>query len=100
MQAIAKPPNDLQHRLPAHQAAAALLPVVEESRLLERNPKVLACSVSGGYQYADVPWVGPSVVVVTNGDEALAEREARRLSKLLWASRDQLKLGPADAAKP
>jgi microcystin degradation protein MlrC len=72
---------------------------VEESRRLEENPKVLACSVSGGYQYADVPQMGPSVVVVADGDLALAEREAKRLSDMLWATRDQLVLKVPDAAE-
>jgi microcystin degradation protein MlrC len=75
-----------------------LLPVVEESRRLEKNPKILACSVSGGYQYADVPNMGPSVVVVTDNDLALAEREAKRLSNMLWATRDRIVLKLPDPA--
>jgi microcystin degradation protein MlrC len=76
-----------------------LLPIVEESRKLEKNPKVLAASVSGGYQYADVPQVGPSVIVVTDNDPALAQREAQRLSDLLWQTRDKLTLNLPDAAQ-
>ena len=45
-----------------------MLPLVEEARRVEReNPKILAVSVPVGYQYADVPQMGPSVVVVTDG---------------------------------
>ena len=46
--------------------------VRDESRVYDR----LAVSVSGGYQYADVPWMGPTAIVVTNNDPDLAEREA------------------------
>ena len=79
-----------------------LAPIVRESRNLEENPKVLAVSVSGGYQYADVPWMGPSVVVVTDNDPALAQWEAQRLSDMLWNTRDKLTLKvptPAEAVK-
>jgi microcystin degradation protein MlrC len=76
-----------------------LLPIVTESKRLEGDDRILAASVAGGYQYADVEWVGPSVVVVTDGDPALAEREARRLADLVWATRDRLVLEEPDAAE-
>jgi microcystin degradation protein MlrC len=75
-------------------------PIVDESRRLEReNPKILAVSVPGGYQWGDVPAIGPSVIVVTDNDRALAEREAKRLSEMLWALRDRLVFKVPDAAK-
>ncbi|MEO7653861.1 MAG: MlrC C-terminal domain-containing protein, partial [Bryobacteraceae bacterium] len=67
-----------------------------------QNPKILGVSVPGGYQWADIPAMGPAVIVVTDNDRALAEREAKRLSDMLWAMRDQLKLNlpnPAAAVK-
>lgn len=74
-------------------------PIKEESRRLERtNPKILAASVPGGYQWSDVPAMGPSAIVVTDGDRALAEREAKRLSDMLWALRDKLVFRVPDAA--
>ncbi len=75
-----------------------LKPIVDESRRLEKNPKILACSVPGGYQYADVPYIGPSVIVVTDNDPALAKREAERLSKMLEDLRPRLKFNVPDAA--
>jgi microcystin degradation protein MlrC len=88
-QAIAKPP--MIYNIIYHQTSRApLLPIVSESKRLEQNPKILAASVPGGYQYADVPQVGPSVIVVTNNDPALARREAERLSNMLWATRTQM----------
>ena len=76
-----------------------LKPIVDEERRLEKtNPKILAVSVPAGYQYADVPWMGPSVIVVTNNDPVLAQREAERLGKMLWELRDKLVLKRPDAA--
>ena len=98
VQAVVKPPM-MYNIVYQYTKRPPLLPIVEESRRLEENPKILACSVSGGYQYADVPQMGPSVVVVTDGDKGLAEREAKRLSDMLWATRDRLVLNVPDAAE-
>jgi microcystin degradation protein MlrC len=97
-QALAKPPM-IYNIVFQHTKLPPLLPIVEESRRLEQNPKILAASVAGGYQYADVPQVGPSAIVVTDNDPALAEREARRLADMLWETRHQLKLNLPDAAE-
>ncbi len=99
--AIAKP--DMMYNIVyQYTSIEPLAPIVRESRNLEENPKILAVSVSGGYQYADVPWMGPSVVVVTDNDPELAQREAQRLSDMLWSTRDRLALKvptPAEAVK-
>jgi microcystin degradation protein MlrC len=87
-QALYKPP--MLYNIGFQQTRALpLLPIVEETRRLETEPGLLAASVAGGYQYADVPQMGPGVVVLTDGDRARAEREARRLGDLLWATRRQ-----------
>jgi microcystin degradation protein MlrC len=101
VQAIAKPPM-VYNIVYQHTKREPLLPIVEESRRLEKNPKILAASVSGGYQYADVPAMGPSVIVVTDNDPALAQREAQRISDMLWATRERILLRlpePAEAVK-
>jgi microcystin degradation protein MlrC len=98
VQAIVKPPmlyNILYH----NTYAPPLKPVTDESKRLETMPKILAASVSGGYQYADIPAMGPSAVVVTDNDPTLAHREAERLGNMLWSLRDQLKLKAPDAAE-
>ncbi|MFN0167705.1 MAG: M81 family metallopeptidase [Bryobacteraceae bacterium] len=101
VQAIAKPP--MMYNIVYHYTKRApLLPIVDESKRLEKNPKILAASVPAGYQYADVEWMGPSAIVVTDNDKAMAEREAKRLSEMLWATRDQIVLrvpGAAQAVK-
>ncbi len=97
-QAIVKPPmlfNILFH----NTYAAPLKPITDESKNLERNPKVLAASVAGGYQYADIFAMGPSAVVVTDNDPALAKREAERLGNLMWSLREQLTLKAPNAAE-
>src|SRR5690606_21173312 len=47
-------------------------------------------------------WMGPSVVVVTDNDMALAQREAERLSNMMWETRHKTVLDqpqPAEAVK-
>jgi len=99
VQAIAKPPMivNLVYQDTFHEPFKH---ITDESRRLEReNPKILAASVPGGYQWADVPAMGPSAIVVTDNDPELAEREAKRLSEMLWAIRDKLVFKSPDPAK-
>ena len=98
VQAIAKPPM-IVNIVYQNTFAAPYKPVTDESRRLEKtNPRILAVSVPGGYQWSDVPAIGPSVIVVTDNDPALAEREAKRLSDMLWAMRDKLEFKVPDVA--
>lgn len=99
VQAIEKPP--LLYNILFHDTnREPMLPLVEEARRLEReNPRILAVSVPVGYQYADVPQMGPSVVVVTDGDEVLAQAQAKRLSALMWDHRKVMQLDLPDAAE-
>jgi microcystin degradation protein MlrC len=97
-QAIVKPPMLYNIRF-QNTNVEPLKPIVDETLRLEKQPKILAASVSGGYQYADVPYVGPSAVVVTDNDPELAKREAQRLSDMLWNTRDKLKLNLPDARR-
>lgn len=65
-----------------------MLSLVNEARQMERDdPRILAVSVQPGYQYADVPQMGPGVVVVTDNDMELAQREAKRLADIMWGHR-------------
>ena len=98
VQAIAKPAM-LYNIVYQNTNVEPLRPIVEETRRLEKDPRILAASVSGGYQYADTPAMGVSAVVVTNGDPVLARSEAERLGRMLWATRDRLKLHLPDPAQ-
>jgi microcystin degradation protein MlrC len=97
VQTIIKPP--MIYNLVFHNTfAEPMKPLTQASIDLENaNPKVLAASVLGGYQFNDCPYMGPSVIVVTDGDRDLAEREAKRLSDMMWNQRDRLKLDLPDA---
>jgi microcystin degradation protein MlrC len=98
VQALVKPPM-IYNIVYQNTRRPPLAPIVEETRRLEQNPKILAASVAGGYQYADVEAMGPSVVVVADGDAELAQREARRVADMLWATRHHLVLKLPDAAE-
>ena len=98
-QAIEKPP--LLYNILFHNTnREPMLPLVQEARRLEKaNPRILGVSVPVGYQYADVPQMGPSVVVVTDGDPELAQTEAKRLADMMWEHRKVMKLDLPDAAE-
>jgi microcystin degradation protein MlrC len=71
---------------------------MDEARALEQQPGILAVSLLPGFAYADVPQMGPSVVVVADGDAERARREADRLADRLWQARERLNVSLPDAA--
>lgn len=98
VQAIVKPPM-VFNILFQNTFGGVLQPITQDSMDLEQaNPKILSASVVGGYQYADVPFMGPSVVIVADGDAELAAREAARLGDRLWEVREQTRIQAPDAA--
>lgn len=96
-QAIAKPGMLYNIRF-QNTNLEPLRPIVEQTRQLEKDPRILAASVLGGYQYADTPAMGVSVVVAADNNPALARAEADRLAQMLLATRDRLRLDLPDAA--
>jgi microcystin degradation protein MlrC len=54
----------------------------------EQKPGVYCVSVAPGYAYADVVDIGMSVFVVTDNDQALAEKVAQDVSDLAWSLRE------------
>jgi microcystin degradation protein MlrC len=97
-QALAKPPL-LVNIMVQDTSKEPLRTFMEEARAREGRPGVLAVSLLPGFAYADVPQMGPSVVVVTDGDAALARKEADELSARLWDARERLNATlPAAAA--
>lgn len=97
VQAIAKPAM-LYNLVFQNTYQGPLKPIVDESKRLEASGECLAVSVPGGYQWADIPAMGPAVIAVTDNDAERARREARRLSEMVWATRDQLRLKLPDPA--
>jgi microcystin degradation protein MlrC len=85
-QALAKPPLILN--IMAHDTSREPLhPFMDAARALENKPGILAASLLPGFAYADVPQMGPSVLLVSNGDPTLARREAAALADALWQAR-------------
>lgn len=72
--------------------------ILREARALEGKAGLLAANIAGGFAYADVPEMGTSVVIVTDGDAERARCEAERLSRLIWEVRAQFKVDLPDVA--
>ena len=53
----------------------------------EKTPGLLISTVFGGFPLSDIPSAGMSVVVVANGDRALADAARDRLLRAAWALR-------------
>jgi microcystin degradation protein MlrC len=97
-QAVVNPPM-IYNIIFQNTYAPPYKPITDETiRLEQTNPRILAASAPGGYQYADVSFVGPAVIVATDNDPALAKREAQRIADMLWATRDRIKLNIPDPA--
>jgi microcystin degradation protein MlrC len=87
-QALAKPPLILN--IMAHDTSREpLRSFMDAARALEARPGILAASLLPGFAYADVPHMGPSVVVVADGDHGLARRAAEELAAALWEARER-----------
>jgi microcystin degradation protein MlrC len=95
--AIAKP--DVLFNIAFHNTSRGPMQTLMDAAIaLEQQPGILAVSIAAGYQYADVPAMGPCIVVVADGDIALAQRECDRLSQMMWDLREQLIPQIPDAA--
>ena len=63
--------------------------IMDRAREWERREEKCYCvSVAFGFAYADVPDVGATVIAVTDGDAALAERIAEDVSGYIWSLRE------------
>lgn len=59
------------------------------AREIEKRPGVLSTSVMGGFYYADVPCMGPSVIAVAESRE-VAKATAEELADRMWEARHGL----------
>jgi microcystin degradation protein MlrC len=68
----------------------------------ERRPGVLSVSFGHGFQFADVPHVGAKMLVVTDGDQAAADRLAEEFGRKVHGMRKEIGFDsisrPIDAA--
>jgi microcystin degradation protein MlrC len=95
--ALAKPP--LLINIMAHDTSRPpLRPFMKAARDLEQQPSILAASLLPGFAYADVPQMGPSVLIVSDGDPERARQAADRLADELWRARERFTLPLPDAA--
>ncbi|HEX2173273.1 MAG TPA: M81 family metallopeptidase [Dehalococcoidia bacterium] len=71
---------------------------IDRARAIEQETGVVAATVLGGFPFADVPFAGVATLVVTDGDQALAQRYADELAGLLWEQRDDFAVHPTPVA--
>lgn len=99
VQALVKP--DVLFNIVFHNTSQPpMAPLIESAIAAEEKEGLLACSIAAGFQYADVPAMGPSIVVCADGDRALAREVAKEMEERVWAIREQLRPdlpGPAEA---
>ncbi len=56
---------------------------------IEARPAILSVTIATGFPWADVPEVGPSVIVVADGDQELAQQTADEFAGWIWENRQQ-----------
>jgi microcystin degradation protein MlrC len=96
-QTLAKPPMIVN--IMAHDTSRQPLKAFMDAiRALETRPGILAASLLPGFPYADVPQMGPSIIVISDGDPALARRETDALGEALWQQRHAFAPNLPDAA--
>jgi microcystin degradation protein MlrC len=63
--------------------------IMERARIWEERTRDAYVSVAYGFAYADVPDIGATVMVITNNDQALADRIADDMSAFIWKKREE-----------
>src|SRR5947209_4796157 len=67
-------------------------PIDEAFRLvheIEARPGILSVTLATGFPWADVPQMGASVIVVADGDPALARKAADEIGDWIWQRRER-----------
>jgi microcystin degradation protein MlrC len=74
--------------------------LLDRANQAEQSGEALVVSIQAGFSSMDVPDIGPSVAVTTDGDPAGGERLAQVFSELIWATRDfsSISFTPLDEA--
>lgn len=91
-------PTMALHRLPMiwgmNQVTAhsPMKEAIAELHRIEAQPGVICGSIATGFPLSDVPDMGSSVYIVTNNDQALAQRYADELGAWIWERRTQWQL--------
>lgn len=97
--ALAKPPMIL-NLLGQETDREPMRSLMKWAREAERRPGILSVSLMAGFPYADVPQMGPAVLVVADGDRLAAQAVADELAGRMWEARRDLFVacpGPEEA---
>ena len=88
VQALEKPP--LLITLLAQQSGSnPMTSLYGQMEELLRLPGIISASMALGFPYADVEEMGPSILIVADGDDKLASETAKTLAQSAWSLRDQ-----------
>ncbi len=68
----------------------AMLPRLERARAYEKENGVFAVSINAGFSRVDITEVGPTVIVVAEGDLARHQAFAQILADDIWEQRDHI----------
>lgn len=79
-------------------APGPMLEALAKAAVLTERPEVLSVSVMAGFAPADIPDVGPSVIVVGDGDDRAHRAEADRIVEFIWETRAVRTVSPATCA--
>jgi microcystin degradation protein MlrC len=88
IQALATPPV-LITILAQRTQAEPIASLYGEIETLRKRPGIISASIALGFPYADVEEMGPAFLVVADGDEELARREAQALAESAWRRREE-----------
>ena len=55
----------------------------------EKQPGVIDCTFFHGFAYADIPHAGVTVLTITDGDGALAEKIGKEVARRIWEKREE-----------
>lgn len=83
--------------------ASPSMDIMERARRWEARVEDVFVSVFYGYPWSDVPDVGATIHVMTNGDQPLADRIADDMNEFFWRVREDFAVGsyplPDEAAR-
>lgn len=80
-------PPTIVYQPNAYTPSGPMAEMMELARKCETRDRVMAVSVLVGYYHADVPEMGVTTPVVTDGDPDLARSISRELAETLWERR-------------
>jgi microcystin degradation protein MlrC len=83
----------LIHIVQQYTGSGPMAELYAELERIEEQPGIANVSLLPGYIYADVPFMGVSVIVVANGDPAIAEATAGFFATTVYERRDALNAG-------